>query len=443
VLSRPPAFHVLVKPTGARCNLDCSYCFFLSKEMLYPGSRFRMADELLEDYLRQLIEGHTAPEVQVAWQGGEPTLMGLAFFERSIELVEKYRKPGVRVIYSLQTNGTLIDEGWARFLRRHNFLVGISIDGPQPLHDVYRVDKGNQPTFDKVLRGLRSLQEQGVEYNTLTTLHRANADHPLEVYRFLRDKCHSRFLQFIPILERVPAGGQESAAPGSSWRERPLYRQAGDQVTDRSLRPEQYGDFLIGVFEEWVRHDVGRVYVQMFDVALANWLDEPPGLCVHAQTCGLALAIEHNGDLYSCDHFVEPEYRLGNILETPLIELVTSPQQQRFGREKLDSLPAYCRACEVRFACHGGCPKDRFLTTPEGEPGLNYLCAGFKRFFHHVDEPMRRMVALLRQRRAPAEIMQHYQEQDRRLAAALAGAGRNDPCPCGSGKKFKQCHGRL
>ncbi|MFM7584279.1 MAG: anaerobic sulfatase maturase [Caldilinea sp.] len=443
MLPRPPAFHVLVKPTGALCNLDCSYCFFLSKEMLYPGSRFRMADELLEAYLRQLIEGHTAPEVQVAWQGGEPTLMGLAFFERSIELVEKYRKPGVRVIYSLQTNGTLIDDGWARFLKRHNFLVGISIDGPQPLHDVYRVDKGNQPTFDKVLRGLHSLQEQGVEYNTLTTLHRANADYPLEVYRFLRDECHSRFLQFIPILERVPAEGQEITAPGSSWRDRPLYRQAGDQVTERSLRPEQYGDFLIGVFEEWVRHDVGRVYVQMFDVALANWLGEPPGLCVHAQTCGLALAIEHNGDLYSCDHFVEPGYRLGNILETPLIELVSSPQQQRFGQEKLDSLPGYCRACEVRFACHGGCPKDRFLTTPEGEPGLNYLCAGFKRFFHHVDEPMRRMVALLRQRRAPAEIMQHYQEQDRRLAVALASAGRNDPCPCGSGKKFKQCHGRL
>ncbi len=455
-IHRPSAFHVLAKPTGAACNLDCAYCFFLSKEMLYPGSRFRMADELLEAYIRQLIEAHTAPVVQVAWQGGEPTLMGLPFFERSIELVEKYRRPGMQVEYTIQTNGTLIDDDWAAFFKRHDFLVGISIDGPQAMHDAYRVDKGGQPTFDKVMRGLHCLQAHGVEYNTLTTLHRANADHPVEVYRFLRDECRSRFIQFIPIIERVPASalnqvegevqivapGQVSAAPWSSWRDRPLYTQEGEWVTDRSLRPEQYGDFLIGVFEEWVRRDVGSVYVQMFDVALANWVGEPSGLCVHSKTCGLALAIEHNGDLYSCDHFVEPAYKLGNILETPMIELVASPQQQKFGNDKFDALPQYCRKCDVRFVCHGGCPKDRFLTTPDGEPGLNYLCAGFKRFFHHVDEPMRIMAGLLRQQRAPAEIMRHYQERDRRLTEAFATAGRNDPCPCGSGKKFKQCHGR-
>lgn len=455
-IRRPPAFHLLAKPTGATCNLDCAYCFFLSKEMLYPGSRFRMADELLEEYIRQLIESHTVPVVQVAWQGGEPTLMGLPFFERSIELVEQYRRPGMQVEYTIQTNGTLIDDDWAAFFKRHNFLVGISIDGPQAMHDAYRVDKGGQPTFDKVMRGLHYLQAHGVEYNTLTTLHHANADHPVEVYRFLRDECKSRFVQFIPIIERVPGGalnqvagevqlvasGQVSTAPWSSWRDRPLYTQEGEWVTDRSLRPEQYGDFLIGVFEEWVRRDVGSVYVQMFDVALANWVGEPSGLCVHSKTCGLALAIEHNGDLYSCDHFVEPAYRLGNILETPMIELVASPQQQKFGEDKFDALPQYCWECDVRFACHGGCPKDRFLTTPDGEPGLNYLCAGFKRFFHHVDEPMRIMAGLLRQQRAPAEIMRHYQERDRRLAEAFAAAGRNDPCPCGSGKKFKQCHGR-
>lgn len=452
----PPAFHVLAKPTGATCNLDCAYCFFLSKEMLYPGSRFRMADELLEAYLRQLLEAHQTPVVQVAWQGGEPTLMGLSFFERSIELVEKVRTPGVRVEYTIQTNGTLIDDDWAAFFKRHNFLVGISIDGPQALHDAYRVDKGGQPTFDRVMRGLRFLQAHGVEYNTLTTLHRANADHPVEVYRFLRDECRSSFIQFIPIIERVAAGapdqltshappaapGQVSMAPWSSWRDRPLYTQAGELVTDRSIRPEQYGDFLIGVFEEWVRRDVGSVYVQMFDVALANWAGEPPGLCVHSKTCGLALALEHNGDLYACDHFVEPAHRLGNILETPMIELVASPQQQKFGQDKFDALPQYCRTCDVRFACHGGCPKDRFLYTPEGEAGLNYLCAGFKRFFHHVDAPMRAMAGLLRQGRAPAEIMRHYQARDLRLAEAFAAAGRNDPCPCGSGKKFKQCHGR-
>ena len=452
----PPAFHLLAKPTGATCNLDCAYCFFLSKEMLYPGSRFRMADELLEEYIRQLIEGHRVPEVAVAWQGGEPTLMGIDFFERSIAYVEKYRKPGMQVMYSIQTNGTLIDDAWAAFFKRHDFLVGISIDGPQAMHDAYRVDKGGQPTFDKVMRGLRVLQAHGVEYNTLTTLHHANADHPVEVYRFLRDECASNFIQFIPIIERVPETaidlvdtpvvaaepGQVSTAPWSSWRDRPLYKQEGALVTDRSLRPEQYGDFLNGVFDEWVRRDVGRVYVQMFDVALANWAGEPPGLCVHSKTCGLALAIEHNGDLYACDHFVEPDYRLGNILESPMIELVASPQQVKFGQDKFDTLPNFCRACDVRFACHGGCPKDRFLTTPDGEPGLNYLCAGFKRFFHHIDEPMRIMAGLLRQQRAPAEIMRWAQERDRRQAAAFAAAGRNDPCPCGSGKKFKHCHGR-
>ncbi len=456
VPNAPPAFHLLAKPTGATCNLDCAYCFFLSKEMLYPGSRFRMADALLEEYIRQLIEAHQTPDVQVAWQGGEPTLMGQPFFERSIELVEKYRKPGMRVAYTIQTNGTLIDDDWAAFFKRHHFLVGISIDGPQALHDAYRVDKGGQPTFDKVMRGLATLQAHGVEYNTLTTLHRANADHPVEVYRFLRDECKSNFIQFIPIIERVPVGaldqldlavqlvapGQVSTAPWSSWRDRPLYTQDGSLVTDRSVRPEQYGDFLIGVFEEWVRRDIGTVYVQMFDVALANWVGEPSGLCVHSKTCGLALAIEHNGDLYSCDHFVEPAYRLGNILETPMIELVASPPQQKFGADKFDALPAYCRACDVRFACHGGCPKDRFIRTPDGEPGLNYLCAGFQRFFRHVDAPMRSMAELLRQQRAPAELMRHYQARDRQLVEAFAAAGRNDPCPCGSGKKFKQCHGR-
>lgn len=453
---RPPAFHLLAKPTGATCNLDCAYCFFLSKEMLYPGSRFRMADELLEAYIRQLLAAHTTPDVQVAWQGGEPTLMGLPFFERSLALVEQYRRPGVRVSYTIQTNGTLLDDAWAAFFKRHDFLVGISIDGPQAMHDAYRVDKGGQPTFDRVMRGLHYLQTHGVEYNTLTTLHHANADHPIAVYRFLRDVCQSRFIQFIPIIERVPvqeadraradghlaAPGQVNTSPWSSWRDRPLYTQEGEWVTDRSLRPEQYGDFLIGVFEEWVRRDVGTVYVQMFDVALANWVGEPPGLCVHSKTCGLALAIEHNGDLYACDHFVEPAYKLGNILETPMIELVASPQQQKFGQDKFDTLPAYCRACDVRFACHGGCPKDRFLHTPDGEPGLNYLCAGFQRFFHHIDAPMRMMAGLLRQQRAPAEIMGHYRARDRRLAEAFAAAGRNDPCPCGSGIKFKACHGR-
>ena len=454
----PPAFHLLAKPTGAICNLDCAYCFFLSKEMLYPGSRFRMADEMLETYLRQMIEAHQTPEVAVAWQGGEPLLMGLDFFERSITIAQKYCKPGMTIAYTIQTNGTLIDDAWAAFFKAHNFLVGISIDGPRAMHDAYRVDKGAQPTFDRVMRGLSMLQKHGVEYNTLTTLHHANADHPAEVYRFLRDECGSHFLQFIPIIERVgeadaeragtplrsaqPAPGQVGDRQWTSWRDRPLYTQEGEYVTDRSVTAEQYGTFLIGIFEEWVRRDVGTVYVQMFDVALANWYGEPSGLCVHSKTCGLALAIEHNGDLYSCDHFVEPAYRLGNIIETPMIELIASSQQTQFGQDKFTTLPRACLECDVRFACHGGCPKDRFILAPDGQPGLNYLCAGYKRFFHHVDQPMRFMSEALRRDRAPSEIMQRYAAHDKRLQELYASAGRNDPCPCGSGRKFKQCHGR-
>jgi uncharacterized protein len=308
------------------------------------------------------------------------------------------------------------------------------------------------------MRGLNHLRERGVEYNVLTTLHAGNAQRGAEVYRFLRDECGARHIQFIPIIERVPDDLLEIQEPPaaavrpdkvfqvpathSSWRDRPLYKQQGHAVTDRSILPEQYGRFLVDVFEDWVRHDVGTVYVQLFDVALANWYGEHPGLCIHSETCGLALAMEHNGDLYSCDHFVEPAYRLGNILETPMADLVASEQQQAFGLAKRSTLPEYCRTCDVRFACHGGCPKDRFLHTPDGEAGLNYLCAGYKAFFHHIDRPMRFMTEMLRQNRAPAEIMAVYAQQERELTARFKSANRNDPCPCGSGRKFKQCHGR-
>ncbi len=400
--STPTAFHLLAKPTGAVCNLDCAYCFFLSKEMLYPGSRFRMADDLLETYLRQLIEAHArVPEVMIAWQGGEPTLMGVEFFRRSIELAERYLQPGQRAAYTIQTNGTLLDEEWAEFFKEHDFLVGLSIDGPRELHDAYRVNKGGQGSFDQVMRGLDYLRETRVEWNALTTIHAANGDRGREVYRFLRDECDARFIQFIPILERVAEAAEDGTVPWTSWRDRPLYVQEGSRVTGRSVTAEQYGRFLIDVFEEWVRRDVGEVYVQMFDVALANWFGEPPSLCIHSETCGLALALEHTGDLYSCDHFVEPAYRLGNIRETHMLELVASQRQQRFGLDKRDTLPRYCRECDVRFACHGGCPKDRFIETPDGEPGLNYLCAGYKDFFHHIDGPMRFMCEQLRRGEAP------------------------------------------
>ena len=437
----PRAVHVLVKPTGAVCNLDCSYCFFLSKEMLYPGSRFRMADDLLETYIRQLIEAHRVPEVQLAFQGGEPTLMGLPFFRRAVELAERYRRPGMTVKYSLQTNGTMLSDEWAQFLADNGFLVGISIDGPRELHDAYRHDKGGGPTFDRVMRGLAALKHHHVEWNVLCTLHAANADRPLEVYRFFRDQLGAEYIQFIPIIERMTAPQTDGGVEWATWRDRPLYTQDGAFVTSRSLTAEQYGRFLCGVFDEWVRHDVGRVYVQMFDVALANWFGAPPGLCIHSRTCGAALALEHTGDLYSCDHFVEPAHRLGNIREDHLIELVASDKQRQFGNDKAETLPAYCRNCDVRFACHGGCPKDRFIDTPDGEPGLNYLCAGYKQFFHHITEAMEFMVDELRMKRPPANIMQFMRENDFIAQRLYTGVGRNEPCPCGSGRKFKQCHG--
>jgi uncharacterized protein len=431
----PSAFHLLAKPTGAICNLDCSYCFFLSKEELYPGSRFRMEDELLEAYIAQLVEAHArAPEVTIAWQGGEPTLMGLDFFRRSVELVERHLRHGQRALHTIQTNGTKVDREWGAFFREHDVLVGLSVDGPKEIHDGYRVDKGGKGTFDQVMRGWQALVDERAEFNVLCTVHRLNEERGAEVYRFFRDELGARFVQFIPIIERVSDPSLDRSAPWSSWRDRPLYTQEGDYVTDRSVGGEAYGRFLVDVFEEWVRRDVGEVYVQMFDVALANWAGEPPSLCIHSETCGLALALEHNGDLYSCDHFVEPSHLLGNIRETRMLELVASPRQQAFGLAKRDTLPPYCLECDVRFACHGGCPKDRFVRTPEGDPGLNYLCPGYKIFFHHVDRPMRFMTEQLRRGRAPAEIMGVYAAEDARR-------GRNDPCTCGSGRKWKHCHG--
>ena len=376
----PSTFHVLGKPTGAICNLDCSYCFFLAKEELYPGSTFRMSEDVLESYIRQLLEAHRDPEVTVSWQGGEPTLMGIDFFRRVVELVERYRRPDQVVEHTIQTNGTLIDDQWAAFLAEHDFLVGISIDGPRELHDAYRVDKGGKPTFDRVIRGLQRLRAHGVRWNVLTTVHHANEDHGLDVYRFLRDDLGAEFVQFIPIVELPAPGGIP----------------AGSVVTDRSVSQEGYGRFLVAVFDEWVRRDVGTVYVQMFDSTLASFVGVGGSLCDHAETCGTAMALEHNGDLYSCDHFVEPEHLLGNITLLPLIDLVSSTQQRTFGDVKRDSLPAYCRSCDVRFACNGGCPKDRFTMAEDGEPGLHYLCPSYQNFFRHVDRPMRFMAAQLR-----------------------------------------------
>jgi uncharacterized protein len=422
----PPAFHVMLKPRGPVCNLGCSYCYYLPKERLYPDGHFCMTDELLEAFTRQYIEAQRVPEITFGWQGGEPTLMGLDFFRLAVKLQQKYRRPGMVIRNALQTNGTLLDDEWCRFFREHGFLVGLSLDGPRELHDAYRVDKRGRPTFDRVMAGLALLKKHGVEFNILTTVHAANAGHPLDVYRFLRDEVGAGFVQFIPIVQRDNETGF----------------QEGERVTERSVTGRQYGDFLIAVFDEWVRRDVGRVFVQIFDVALATWVGQRPGLCVFEETCGTALVLEHNGDLYACDHFVEPRCQLGNVLETPLVELVGSEQQRRFGLAKRDGLPRVCRECEVRFVCHGGCPKNRMARTPDGEPGLNTLCEGYKAFFAHVDRPMQMMRAELRAGRPPANVMLALAQEEAELQRRFAHARRNDPCPCGSGLKFKHCHGR-
>ena len=427
MIQAPPRFHVMAKPTGAICNLNCSYCFFLDKEALYPGSRFRMTDELLENYIAELIEGHRSNEVTVAWQGGEPTIMGLDFYRRAVALQEKHKRPGMTFENSLQTNGTLLDDEWCVFFKENNYLIGLSLDGPRRLHDANRVDKGGHPTFDRVMRGLRLLQKHGVEFNILTTVNGTNADHPLEVYRFLRDEARAGWIQFIPIVERVNDDGT-------------TLRRQGSAVSERSVGAEQFGAFLIGVFDEWVRHDVGTVFVQTFEACVRNWRGlYGSGMCVFNETCGQGLALEHNGDLYSCDHFVEPDYLVGNIGRNRMIDLVGSDFQRKFGYDKLDALPQYCLECDVRFACNGECPKNRFIATSAGEPGLNYLCAGYRAFFHHIDRPMRLIADLIGRRISAENVMPILRRMD--VPAATAHVGRNEPCPCGSSKKFKKCHG--
>ena len=461
--NRPRAFHVMTKPIGPICNIDCKYCFYLEKEDLYPDTRkWRMGDDVLEAYVRQYIEEQDVPEVSFAWQGGEPTLLGVDFFRHVVDLQRRYAN-GKRIHNAFQTNATLLDDEWGEFLATEKFLVGVSIDGPRELHDKYRVDKKGQPTFDEVVRGIGFLNKHGAEFNTLTVVNRANSQRPLEVYRFLKE-IGSGFIQFIPIVERLP-GADAHHGVGLTIGGKPIPSgphvlatppDPGDPndprlpVTGWSVEARQYGEFLCAIFDEWVRHDVGRVFVQLFDVALGQWMGAGSSLCLFAETCGVALAMEHNGDVYSCDHYVYPKYKLGNLMNASLGQLVFSDQQRRFGTDKRDTLPRYCRECDVRFACNGECPKHRFMTTPEGEPGLNYLCPAYKRFFHHVDPHMRVMAQLVHGRQPAALIMQMLANEERAKAQAANRSststgdrtvGRNDPCPCGSGKKYKKCHG--
>lgn len=399
-----PGFHILAKPTGPQCNLDCHYCFYTEKESLFPGKpSFRMSDEVLEAFIRNYIHSQSIPEISFVWQGGEPTLMGLDYFRRIIELQKKYAQ-GKKINNSLQTNGTLLTDEWCTFLAQHDFLVGLSLDGPEDIHDHYRVDRGGKPTFQKVLKALHLLQQYGVPFNVLTCVTKESSKRPLDVYRFLRAQG-VKFIQFIPIIERVPDTtshqlGLRLAAP-------PAFNQKEVQtaVTPWTVESEAYGNFLIQVFDEWVRQDVGSVHIMNFEWALSSWLGLPSSICIFSEHCGSAAVMEHNGDLYSCDHYVYPDYQMGNILTDSLGELMESEQQKNFGTSKKTSLPKSCLDCDVRFACHGECPKHRFLLTDEGEPGLNYLCAGYKKYFRHIHPYMKVMVQLIEYGQPVSKVM--------------------------------------
>lgn len=389
-------FSVMAKPIGPTCNLDCRYCYYIDKDRLYPETRrFRMSDRLLNVFIRDYVAVHEGPEIRFLWQGGEPMLRGLKFFRKVVELQQRHCPAGKTIHNALQTNGTLLDERWAVFLRDHGFLVGLSIDGPRKSHDRYRVNRKGEPTFDAVLKALRLLREENVEFNTLTVVHRHNELHGRKIYRFLRGEG-VRFMQFIPLVERCDDDGILTG-PSLPGEDPPAASMAS-----WSVRPRAYGNFMCAVFDEWVRNDVGRVYVQLFDAQLGRWAGGPAELCVFAETCGESLALEHNGDLYACDHYVYPEYRLGNIVERSIGTLAHAPRQQRFGRAKRETLPRRCRQCAHLFVCNGGCPKHRFQRSSDGEPGLNYLCPSYKRYFSHTAPYMRIMSELLRAGRPPA-----------------------------------------
>lgn len=429
------AFHVIAKPIGPICNMDCKYCFYLEKENLYPDRQdWKMSYEVLENFIRQYIQTQTVPQINFTWQGGEPTLLGVEFFKRAVEYQKKY-SDGKTVNNSFQTNGVLLTDEWCEFFKENNFLIGLSIDGPEDLHDHYRVFKGNQPSFAKVMKGLELLKKHSVEFNTLTCVNRVNSYKPIEVYQFLKE-IGSTFHQYIPIVERKA----ESKLLTNLDLVSPDYSGKAE-VTEWSVEADQYGKFLIDIFNEWLKKDVGNIFIQMFEVSLESWYGRPQSLCVFRETCGTAMAIEHNGDLYSCDHYVYPENRLGNIIDSSLASLVDLPAEYLFGMNKKDTLPKYCRECEVRFACNGECPKHRFIKTPDGEDGLNYLCPGYKLFFNYVAPYMRYMANEIRNHRSAISVMQWAVEKENGFPSY--DIGRNDDCPCGSGKKYKKCCGRL
>ncbi len=434
---KPKAFQVMLKPVGPICNLDCTYCYYLEKKELYPQkTNYKLSEELLELFIKDYIKAQDVPVVSFVWQGGEPSMLGVDYFKKALELQKKYAGKK-RIENSFQTNGTLLTDEFCKFFKENDFLIGLSIDGPKAVHDHFRVDKQGKPSWDKVMEGVALLQKHKVEFNTLSVVNSKTAEHPLEIYRFLKE-IGSTFLQFIPIVERVALDPKE----GELHLVHHTYRGPA-KVTEWSVKPLQYGKFMSTIFDEWVRKDVGRTFVQLFDTTLASWVGAMPGLCVFSETCGTAAVMEHNGDVFCCDHFVYDDYFLGNIKDKSLSEMMAMPKQSMFGQDKRSGLPPYCQRCEVRFACHGECPKHRFEKTPQGDPGLSYLCEGYKHFFSHVKPYMDYMAKELKAERAPANVMQWIKNKERAKEPPKIAIGRNEPCPCGSGKKYKHCHGKL
>lgn len=393
--------YVMAKPIGATCNLRCSYCYYLEKSRLYDSASQLMSDQTLELFIKEYMRAQTTSEVLFIWHGGEPLLRPMAFYERAIELQQRYAE-GRRVDNCIQTNATLLDDQWCQFLAKHRFLVGVSIDGPREMHDAMRKNHNGDSSFRDVIRGIRLLEKHRVEWNAMATVNAANVEHPREFYRFFRDELGCRYLQFTPVVERLSA---ESGAPRLMHG-----AETGGQVTPHSITAEQWGAFLCALFDEWVRNDVGRVFVQLFDATLANWVGAPAGICTMSQYCGHTAVVEHNGDVYSCDHFVFPEYRLGNIREDSLTDMMYGVKQRAFGVAKQASLPRQCRRCRYEFACHGECPRNRFITTAEGESGLNYLCEGYYAFFAHAHEAMDYMHRQLCEGLPPAGVMRWMAE---------------------------------
>ena len=381
------SFHIMAKPTGPICNLDCTYCFYLEKEKLYPNNQdWKMSIPILESYTKQYINSQQATDITFSWQGGEPTLLGVDYLKMSVQLQKKY-SDGKKIYNTFQTNGVLLDDEWGSFFADNNFLIGLSIDGPREVHDKYRFYKGGQSSFDNVVNSINLLKKYNVEFNILTCVHKFNSYKPLEVYNFLKE-MGSGYMQFIPVVERVSSSNSENdlnlASPNCKKKAK---------VTDWSVEALQYGIFLSTIFDEWVQKDVGKFFVQIFDISLEAWLGQNQSLCVFRPTCGNALALEHNGDLYSCDHYVYAENKLGNILDNLLKSMADSDKQIKFGLDKKMNLPEYCKKCDYLFTCNGECPKNRFISTPDGEEGLNYLCAGYKHFFNHVDIYMKSVLS--------------------------------------------------